>query len=452
MIKRKKYILITLVLFVLLFLTFEMKYYYYGSKTPLKKEVPKKNLYDRVLVIAPHPDDESLGAAGIIQNAIKNGGKVKVVVITNGDGFTRAVMKNYNISFPKPHDYIKMGYERQKETLNALSFLGVKKNDIIFLGYPDKGLSYLWGDYWNTPYKSFGPKVTHSPYDNSFDKNVEYEGKKVVKDLTKIINDYDPTLVVYPHPNEVHPDHWGTNSFTKYTLFTLKKNDIPQYLYIIHRSDWPLPFGKHTYLNLNPPPNLLNTGTNWHLYPLTNHQIDKKGTALLMYKTQVKVMKDFLSAFCRKTELFGDYKDGIIKNYTGGNLDNYKAIIDPFRDNLRDYENSAADITYVYAYTENNKLNIYIKCREKANSDYEYLFYGIFFKDNKEIGRIKARVISGKMKNMNFGYASIKNGIVHITIPFDKYKGFDYIYIAVDSLANKRLIDKSAWHMLKRAK
>src|SRR5574340_1404799 len=40
---------------------------------------------DRILVVAPHPDDESLGCAGLIKQAVENGADVHVVVMTNGD-------------------------------------------------------------------------------------------------------------------------------------------------------------------------------------------------------------------------------------------------------------------------------------------------------------------------------------------------------------------------------
>ena len=38
-----------------------------------------------VLVLAPHPDDEVLMAAGVIDRAVKQGLRVEVVLRTNGD-------------------------------------------------------------------------------------------------------------------------------------------------------------------------------------------------------------------------------------------------------------------------------------------------------------------------------------------------------------------------------
>ena len=45
----------------------------------------------RLMVFAPHPDDESLGAGGLIQRVLNSGGQVRVVFMTNGDGFPEVV-------------------------------------------------------------------------------------------------------------------------------------------------------------------------------------------------------------------------------------------------------------------------------------------------------------------------------------------------------------------------
>ena len=40
---------------------------------------------DRILVLAPHPDDETLGAGGVIQRALEAKAHVKIVFLTYGD-------------------------------------------------------------------------------------------------------------------------------------------------------------------------------------------------------------------------------------------------------------------------------------------------------------------------------------------------------------------------------
>ena len=42
---------------------------------------------ERLLVVAPHPDDETLGAGGLIQRVLAHGGTVRVMLVTAGDGY-----------------------------------------------------------------------------------------------------------------------------------------------------------------------------------------------------------------------------------------------------------------------------------------------------------------------------------------------------------------------------
>ncbi len=46
----------------------------------------KKISKERILIFAPHPDDELLGNGGLIQDAKNRGDEVIVVLMTNGDG------------------------------------------------------------------------------------------------------------------------------------------------------------------------------------------------------------------------------------------------------------------------------------------------------------------------------------------------------------------------------
>src|SRR5689334_15063764 len=45
---------------------------------------------DLIVVFAPHPDDEVIGCAGIMTQALASGTRVKVVALTSGDGFPAA--------------------------------------------------------------------------------------------------------------------------------------------------------------------------------------------------------------------------------------------------------------------------------------------------------------------------------------------------------------------------
>ena len=58
-------------------------------------QVPPQN--SRILVVAPHNDDEAIGASQFISHSIMNGCKVKIVMVTNGDDFKRAFGPNYEV-------------------------------------------------------------------------------------------------------------------------------------------------------------------------------------------------------------------------------------------------------------------------------------------------------------------------------------------------------------------
>ncbi len=81
-----------------------------------------------ILVVAPHPDDPEMGAAGTIAKWVKEGKSVVYVICTNG---------NKGTSDPKMTSG-KLEKIREKEQLAAAKVLGVR--EVIFLHHPDQGL------------------------------------------------------------------------------------------------------------------------------------------------------------------------------------------------------------------------------------------------------------------------------------------------------------------------
>jgi len=95
---------------------------------------------DRVMVLAPHPDDESLATAGVLQRARSVGGRTRVLFLTDGENnpwAQRAVERRWRLS---PADRLRWGSRRRAEAVTALSCLGLDKECARFLGYPDQGL------------------------------------------------------------------------------------------------------------------------------------------------------------------------------------------------------------------------------------------------------------------------------------------------------------------------
>ena len=73
---------------------------------------------EKLLVIAPHADDEVLGCGGLISKVKKEGGKVHVLIFNVG-----AVMKE---------DSDKATKQWKKETSEAMKFLKVDSFETIF--------------------------------------------------------------------------------------------------------------------------------------------------------------------------------------------------------------------------------------------------------------------------------------------------------------------------------
>src|SRR5688572_26068919 len=96
---------------------------------------------DRLLVVAPHPDDESLGAGGLIARAVARGAAVHVVLATDGDNaawIQRVWERRWRIGEP---DRRRFGVWRRAEAMAALAALGVAPSAVTCLAYPDQGLT-----------------------------------------------------------------------------------------------------------------------------------------------------------------------------------------------------------------------------------------------------------------------------------------------------------------------
>src|SRR5215813_3098105 len=107
---------------------------------------PRPSRPESIVVFAPHPDDEVIGCAGIIMQALARGVRVKVVVITSGDGFPAAAagVTHKRMDQLDPSDFFALSRLRQTESRTALEILGGKADDLVVLGYPDGDLGTLY--------------------------------------------------------------------------------------------------------------------------------------------------------------------------------------------------------------------------------------------------------------------------------------------------------------------
>ncbi|HEX8408079.1 MAG TPA: PIG-L family deacetylase [Thermoanaerobaculia bacterium] len=107
---------------------------------------------ERLLVLAPHPDDEVIGCGGLVAQHLRERRAVRVVVATDGAQAGAAAT-------------------REQESRRALALLG-EEAAIEFLGLPDRAL-----------------------------------GEDAAARLREELLSFRPDLILVPSPIEIHPDH-----------------------------------------------------------------------------------------------------------------------------------------------------------------------------------------------------------------------------------------------------
>ena len=115
---------------------------------------------NKVLVIAAHPDDESLGCGGTIKKHTNNGDRVRVLYMTDGES-----SRNYKKRSIK---------KRIKSAMQSKKILGIEETK--FLNFPD----------------------------NEMDK---ISLLKIVKKVEKYLNLFKPTIIYTHHHGDLNIDH-----------------------------------------------------------------------------------------------------------------------------------------------------------------------------------------------------------------------------------------------------
>jgi|SRR6185295_19588758 len=278
------------------------------AQLPLPPRPPVISADTRLLVVAPHPDDEVLAAGGLMQQVREAGGEVRVVYLTNGDGFRDGVrLEERNVAL-KPRDFRGYGRKRQKEARAALAALGLESDAATFLSFPDQGLNRLTRSYWSErrhPYRSPYTRLYRPPADEALMPDTEYRGEDLTQELAQLIGTYQPTLILDPRKEDQHPDHCAAGYFLADALGDVQRV-LPDYSpdvlnYIVHFKTWPF---EDEQAALPPPPGLSGGASGWIRIPLSPEEIKGKRAALVKYRTQQRAMKWFLDGFVRTNEVF----------------------------------------------------------------------------------------------------------------------------------------------------
>lgn len=305
---RKRHVAVPLFLLALLGLTAWINFPVMSNifrRSTLRAEslttLPEFVAGQRILILSPHPDDETLCCAGMIQQARAAGAQVYVVWVTGGDGFEFDAALLQHTLHPKGRHMRELGLQRVQEARNAVRVLGIPDDHLYFLGYPDGGLMSLFTTNFATPYFDPETGVSRVYLPQALSVGADYTGRALERDLRQVLNRSRPDLVLAPAPQDFHPDHHAL-SYIASRLMDERGQENQLRYWVVHGGlEWPIPKGLHENLPLTLPPRADKLP--WKRTLLTPEQKAQKLRAINEYHTQTRVMGRFMRAFVRKNEL-----------------------------------------------------------------------------------------------------------------------------------------------------
>jgi LmbE family N-acetylglucosaminyl deacetylase len=270
--------------------------------TPGADGLPPIDAATSLLVVSPHPDDETLCCAGAIQRVLAAGGHVSVVWITSGDG-SELAMLIVEKSLIKPREKVRdLAGKRMLEARTATALLGVGSKQQFFLGYPDGGINKLLTDNRSKEYHARFTGETRVPYADALFPGHPYTGENLERDFAAVLDHVQPTLILAPSPADTHPDHEASGLLAINAL-TRRGELSKARFWIVHGGEgWPRPRGYMPNIPLNKP--LVSGAPTAAPFVLTDEEVAQKFRAVNAYHTQMQVMAPFLLAFVRTSELY----------------------------------------------------------------------------------------------------------------------------------------------------
>lgn len=276
---------------------------------------------DRLLVVAPHPNDETLAAGGLIQEAAALDLPVQVCFFTMGDNHEIPYLFTRRHPDPLPGAARSMASRRQIEAIASSTQLGLATNQLVFLGYPDTGLMTVWQRHWRDtpPYRSPLTRANTVPYDRALTPGSAHAGEDILDDLLEVLRGFQPTRIVLPHPADHNADHRAIHLFVRAALWQLESEGAasPELLAApVHFTQWPEP-RRYQPLRHAAPPFFLRDNANWMEYSLAPFQVSNKLAAIRRHHSQFRPFPAYLESFVRKTELFAAIPDLAFPGGTG---------------------------------------------------------------------------------------------------------------------------------------
>ena len=212
---------------------------------------------DRVLFVAPHPDDESLAGGGLLQRTFAAQIPVRVLFATNGDNnpwAQRFWERRWRIG---SKERLRWGQRRQQEALTALISLGGSVECVRFLNFQDQSITSL----------------------------LMRADSELFEVFTNEIRAFDPTVLVIPTILDAHPDHSALGVALSFVLDLIGNSGIQVWEYLVHRPHVCVP-RRAVMLRLGP------------------LEIERKRSAILCHETQVALSRRRFLQYAKAEEGF----------------------------------------------------------------------------------------------------------------------------------------------------
>jgi LmbE family N-acetylglucosaminyl deacetylase len=215
---------------------------------------------DRLLVLAVHPDDESVATGGLLQHALAVGAETVVVFFTDGENNPWAQRVNELRWAITATDRARFAARRRAEARRALGRLEVAEASTRFLAFPDQGTTDL---------------VLHG-------------NEVAMGTLTEVVRGFRPTVVVGPSLLDLHPDHSALAVMLQQVLEGLADTQPPRshVRYLVHN------------------PRLLARREGSLVLTLSAKQRARKRSAIACHQTQLVLRSTWLLSFAKREERF----------------------------------------------------------------------------------------------------------------------------------------------------
>jgi LmbE family N-acetylglucosaminyl deacetylase len=219
----------------------------------------------RLMIFAPHPDDEVLGCGIMLQRLRAAGTATQVVYVTDGENNPwpqRFLERKWRLD---EQDRKRWGQLRRAECLASLRVLGHDPSTACFLAMPDQGLTSL----------------------------LIKDCSSALAALTRSIMGWAPTHLFIPSSTDIHPDHSALAVMLSLVLQQLRDNgwlgSVRSYAVHTHSAA----FCARAYL-----------------LPQSAHETARKMQAIYCHQTQLKLSRRRFLSYAARPELWQPIEPG----------------------------------------------------------------------------------------------------------------------------------------------